>query len=239
MFECDDVSFSRHDALDELSSSSIEEFPFERLEIFPEALEHLHRLIEEALDDLIEEKCWGDMLTTLETSLIGGVDPLHRRGLVVAKGDQIILRDEDIEFIVNIALSIGLIFGKMQNEKQIVIIRIDTSVLILLEDSFLIEFMESILFDDDIDIVERWIDIVLPDSYLFLGEETGVGVFRGCWCLSRSHESIISIILAMVPRAGIEPASREAEDFETSVSTNSTIWAFQVISNQLSVISDQ
>jgi magnesium transporter len=29
----------------------------------------------------------------------------------------------------------------------------------------------------------------------------------------------------VVPRAGLEPASREAEDFETSVYTNSTIWA--------------
>ena len=91
MFECDDVAFSRHDTLDELSPSSIEEFSFEGLEIFPESFEHLHRLIQEILDDLIEEKCWGDMLSIFEPCLILGIDSLHCCGLIVAKSNEIIL----------------------------------------------------------------------------------------------------------------------------------------------------
>ena len=73
---------------------------------------------------------------------------------------------------MDIALCIGFVFGKMQNEKKVVIIRIDTSVLILLENSLLIEFMKSIPLDNSINIVECWIDIILPDSDFLLNDET-------------------------------------------------------------------
>ena len=90
----------------------------------------------------------------------------------------------------------------MQYEEYIVVIGIETGILVGLEDRISIELMETILRHHRIDLIEWRIDSVEPES----GHR---------WIFGSSH----LIFYCMVLRAGLEPASREAEDFETSVST--------------------
>jgi hypothetical protein len=52
----------------------------------------------------------------------------------------------------------------MEHEKNIVVIRIETSILVGLEDGITIELMEAILRHHRIDLIEWWIDSVEPES---------------------------------------------------------------------------
>jgi hypothetical protein len=52
----------------------------------------------------------------------------------------------------------------VEYQEEIVVIGVDTSILVGLEDGFTIELMEPILFDDSIEFFERWIDLIEPDS---------------------------------------------------------------------------
>ena len=78
VLECDDISLSRHDRLDEIWTTCREEFSLEELEIFPESFEHLHRLIEIVFDDIIEEKCRSHFLSLTQGSFIFVIDTFHR-----------------------------------------------------------------------------------------------------------------------------------------------------------------
>lgn len=58
MLQGNDVSFSRHDIANSISTSRCEELIFKCLEVTRKSFKHLHRLIEKSLEYLIEEECW-------------------------------------------------------------------------------------------------------------------------------------------------------------------------------------
>jgi cell division protein FtsL len=181
MLERDDVSFFGHDIADRIRRSTREEISLDPLDISTDTLEHLHRLLQIRVQDIIQDKSGTRLHSLLMICLITRIYTLHRRRLVVAERDDIILPDKNIEFVVDIALSRRLILGEVEYKEEIVIVRIETCVLILFQYCFLVEFVEGIFFHYRLDDIEWWIDIVLPE----LRCDCFFDCHRFYWCLGR------------------------------------------------------
>jgi hypothetical protein len=164
MLQGDDVALADHETADRIRTTSIEELTFERFEIATKSFEHTHRLIEIAFYDLIEEEGSTHIFFFLDSFFIAFVDTTHRRRLVVTEGDEILFGDKYIELVLDISFCVGLILRKVEDEKKVVIIGVDTSILVGLKNCLTIEFVKFVFFDDRIELFERWIDLIQPDS---------------------------------------------------------------------------
>lgn len=174
MFESNDVAFFDHDIMDDVCFSCFsEEFCskvifsekvyFEMFEIAIKLFEHFHRLVKIAFYDIIEDIGRGIGDIFFFSLFVFSVGIPHRSRGIITECDDIVFSDEDIDLVLDIACCFRIVFRKMEDDKKIVLIGIETGILVFFGDGFPIKLVKSIIRKNLLYFVERRIDAVEPD----------------------------------------------------------------------------